>query len=365
MISQAKDAPQTESIKEVLLEFVEGENNGVELKITPPRTLTLGRSEQCDIYLGEKKISRLHCEIKVDDQGLVLRDNKSTNGTYINKKKVEGEVFIEHGDRVQLGTTVIKVSITKEALQTRKQIEAQSALQEEESIEHQSPSGLMDAISSVSQPQSKGFSNLSASKTNQLSPDVSKKESFKSEPEKLKPLSGNLTTMSLADLLQTFGQSSKSGVLKIVADQTGYITLYEGKVLACKIGQILGEKAFIRLLSWTNGDFELEPLPQNFQTSDIKNPMTQNVEALLMEGFRQFDEMQKFKSKMPDYKEKLQLAFPLNEPLSKLHPKVLDVLQMVLNHREIQSVLDQSSLSDLETLKVLYYLIHKNYIIAV
>ena len=51
-------------------------------------------------------------------------------------------------------------------------------------------------------------------------------------------------------------------------------------------------------------------------------------------------------------------------PLSKLHPRVLDVLQTVLNERDFEKVLDVSPLTDLDASKIVFYLMKKGYIVS-
>ena len=38
------------TVKEVILNFTEGENEGVEIKLTPPRVIRVGRSEESDVF---------------------------------------------------------------------------------------------------------------------------------------------------------------------------------------------------------------------------------------------------------------------------------------------------------------------------
>src|SRR5258706_2075972 len=97
-------------IEEVILHFLEGENEGVEIKLTAPRELYIGRSEESDIFLGEKKISRKHSMIIVEDEEIRISDLESTNGTYVNSKKIT-EATLKNGDQIKVGSSVIEVEI--------------------------------------------------------------------------------------------------------------------------------------------------------------------------------------------------------------------------------------------------------------
>lgn len=384
------------TIKEVLFEFVEGENDGVELRVTPHRTLIIGRSEECDIYLSEKKISRRHTEMIVSKENIIVKDLGSTNGTFVNKKKVS-EQEITSSDRIQVGTTVIKVTVFFETAQKEepqrstdpKYISLSHTQPRPKSLLHESPSGLMDPLPHVTPKpmlplQEQDFIEKndpeqapppqatsepapveleqSFSKTAHLTPAKPKNISDDDfVEEKSKPLSGSLSAMALADLLQTFWQNHKSGFLKISSRTNGSLVLFEGKIVSAHVGFVKGEKALYRMLGWSSGNFELLPLNPDFDLSKIESPINDSTENLLMEGFRQFDELEKIKSKLPP-SETLTLCKPLNAPLSKLHPRVLDIVQLILNTGNSQEVLDQSPFTDLETTKILVYLFQKNYI---
>jgi len=134
--------------------------------------------------------------------------------------------------------------------------------------------------------------------------------------------------------------------------------------VAAEVREAKGTKALFRMLGWNEGEFELLPLPDDFDAKAVDELIDGSVETLLMEGFRQFDELQKIKKGLPELSAKLKMKPQFTAPLSKLHPRVLDVLQVILNETEYEAVLDHSSLSDLETSKVVFYLLKKKYIVA-
>ena len=78
---------------------------------------TIGSYPDNDIILDRDKFtSGLHATLTISDEKLVLKDNKSTNGTFVNNKKVS-MCRLESGDSITIGDTVIEVliegSITK------------------------------------------------------------------------------------------------------------------------------------------------------------------------------------------------------------------------------------------------------------
>ena len=64
----------------------------------------IGRSRRCDIVLTDPNVSRQHAEIRKQDDGFMLLDLGSTNGTRVNRRDVK-QVVLQHGDRIELGTT--------------------------------------------------------------------------------------------------------------------------------------------------------------------------------------------------------------------------------------------------------------------
>lgn len=71
---------------------------------------TLGRGEKCTIRLGDKTVSTLHARLYRREGRLWVEDLGSTNGTFLNAKKVVSPVALQRGDRVTVGETVLEVA---------------------------------------------------------------------------------------------------------------------------------------------------------------------------------------------------------------------------------------------------------------
>ena len=72
--------------------------------------LTIGRAAGCQIPLDDSYVSQVHARVFRRDGDLLVEDLGSTNGTYLNRKKVDGTVPIRRGDRLQIGRTVLEVT---------------------------------------------------------------------------------------------------------------------------------------------------------------------------------------------------------------------------------------------------------------
>jgi hypothetical protein len=62
-----------------------------------------GRHPDSDIFLDDITVSRRHVEIVHGDDGYVLKDVGSLNGTYLNRERIEAEAPLHNGDELQIG----------------------------------------------------------------------------------------------------------------------------------------------------------------------------------------------------------------------------------------------------------------------
>ena len=101
-------SPALEGAKACLL-VLAGRQLGQLFELTPERRV-LGRSEAAGITIDDAGASREHASIHSSAIGYVLTDLQSTNGLFVNGKRVQRQVLRE-GDRIQIGsTTVLKFS---------------------------------------------------------------------------------------------------------------------------------------------------------------------------------------------------------------------------------------------------------------
>ena len=71
--------------------------------------LTVGRAGGCQITLDDTYVSQLHARVFRRDGQLFVEDLGSTNGTFLNRKKVNAPIAIRKGDRLQIGKTVMEL----------------------------------------------------------------------------------------------------------------------------------------------------------------------------------------------------------------------------------------------------------------
>lgn len=75
------------------------------------REVTLGRASGCVVSLeGDSYASSLHARVFPRDGDAWIEDLGSTNGTYLNERRIERPARLRRGDRVRVGHTVLEVS---------------------------------------------------------------------------------------------------------------------------------------------------------------------------------------------------------------------------------------------------------------
>jgi len=72
-------------------------------------TFLIGRTDDSHLCLPDDRFfSRHHCLLEIDPPRCFLRDLGSTNGTFVNGRRVR-EAFLNDGDRIQGGESVLLV----------------------------------------------------------------------------------------------------------------------------------------------------------------------------------------------------------------------------------------------------------------
>lgn len=100
-------------------------------------------------------------------------------------------------------------------------------------------------------------------------------------------LSGDLSFISFADILQLLGSTGSSGLLEIFneSESKAKIFFVRGDVVHSEIEELKGEEAFFNVFSWKKGHFRFSE-----DIFDHEQTMKNNLTGLILEGLRLLDE---------------------------------------------------------------------------
>jgi pSer/pThr/pTyr-binding forkhead associated (FHA) protein len=92
------------------LHSVDPEDAGLTFRLLPGTLKTMGRAPRTDFVVDAALVSRVHCRFTLSDAGeLELEDLGSTNGTFVNGRKVN-KVMLNDGDKLKIGRVEFVVS---------------------------------------------------------------------------------------------------------------------------------------------------------------------------------------------------------------------------------------------------------------
>jgi pSer/pThr/pTyr-binding forkhead associated (FHA) protein len=74
---------------------------------------TVGRASRADFILDVALVSRVHCRLTAGDDQLEVVDLKSTNGTFVNDKRIE-KARLATGDRLRVGR--VEMTVEKQVM---------------------------------------------------------------------------------------------------------------------------------------------------------------------------------------------------------------------------------------------------------
>ena len=299
-----------------VLRFISGKYQGGEFPIVPDKQIVVGRSSDLDMVLVEDMVSRKHARIAMQQDQIWIEDLGSTNGSVVNGEKIK-RARLKEGDRVLIGTSILKVIAGDAAAGQRNETEVKQQLE-----------------------------NVAAAR----------------RTSQARTMSGSIEEVPLPDLLQLFGTSKKSGVLVVrTDDDVGKIFMRKGMIYYVVINDlddVPPMKSIYRMLTWAKGLFDLDPPDER----EFPNEINASVQEILMEGLRQMDEFNQLRDNLPELNSRLVLTTPLTPALRDLKPDELDVIQLAHNFGHLETVMNKSQATDLETVQIVLKLLKLNYL---
>ena len=109
----------------------------------------------------------------------------------------------------------------------------------------------------------------------------------------------------------------------------------------------------------------IEPAPVEPSVElQVMEEIQESTEALLMEGVRQLDEFRNLQKQLPPLGSPLAVPTPLAGKLRELSPSELDTFQLVLDHGQLQKVLDNFPGTDLDAAQNIISLMKREFVVV-
>jgi pSer/pThr/pTyr-binding forkhead associated (FHA) protein len=86
----------------ISLQVASGRNAGQEIQVRGSRFL-IGRAEDCHLRAHSDQISRYHCALLIQKQGVFIRDYGSRNGTFVDGQRIFDQQALNDGQQLQVG----------------------------------------------------------------------------------------------------------------------------------------------------------------------------------------------------------------------------------------------------------------------
>jgi diguanylate cyclase (GGDEF)-like protein len=113
-LAELRTSPRKQSKDRHLLVRVKGAELGRVSRL-PPEPFRIGRSQDCELWLGDDGVSRKHARIFQDGSAYVVEDTESANGTFVQGQRITRQP-LRDGDVIQFGSTaVFRYTVTDES----------------------------------------------------------------------------------------------------------------------------------------------------------------------------------------------------------------------------------------------------------
>jgi pSer/pThr/pTyr-binding forkhead associated (FHA) protein len=288
------------------------------VRLSPLGEMVLGRDDDCEVVLDEEPVSRRHAKIQFLDRKPELHDLGSTNGTFLNGKRVH-RAFLKDGDQIQVGGSVFQVSATKEAA---------------------SPSSAAASAEDYKRAQT-----------------LMQKGKAAPSPGQSSAISGSLSEIRLPSLLQVIESDQATGTLVIrQGGREGTLHVHRGMIRHATLGRARGVKALYRLMVFDEGTFELFVPGRSPEYDTVEGELQKH----LLEAMRQKDELAVYRSELPPGDTPLAFNGEMSINPARVPVVVYEVMAAVGQYGTLERILEHCQLPDFEICRVLLVLLkHK------
>lgn len=110
-VIQEKHHVKAEQVQRIRLRIKTGKTSEQNIETNLVSSLIVGRSNTCDIYIDDTKLSRQHFVIESDGRNFYIMDLQSRNGTMLNGICIHGRQVLHSGDKIIAGLSDIYITI--------------------------------------------------------------------------------------------------------------------------------------------------------------------------------------------------------------------------------------------------------------
>jgi DNA-binding response OmpR family regulator len=170
------------------------------------------------------------------------------------------------------------------------------------------------------------------------------------EPQARTRFSGSLEDVAVVDVLQTVAISGKSGVASVKRGEREALLYFDrGQIIDAEVGDLRGEEAVYRTITWATGTFDVE-----FRPVERERVIEVSHQGLLMEGLRRVDELGRLAEQLPPETAVVDVDHEaLASRLSEIPDELNGILRLIDGKRTLLDLIDASPFDDLSTLTVL------------
>ena len=201
--------------------------------------LVIGRDAKCDLCLPHKEVSRQHGVLKVRGKALAYEDEGSSNGTYLNGKRIS-TVNLKVGDVLTLGPYELEI-VSNETMAARNDPDGSTNKMDLTAVARMNPEAAM---------------------------------------------AGRLEEIPIAEIFQGIEFNTKTGTLSVAAGtRRGKLVVKRGKPIYATFGKHKDDEAVLQMISLKEGRFSLSG-----EVEDGDATMQSTLTGLLLEASRRIDE---------------------------------------------------------------------------
>ncbi len=150
-------------------------------------------------------------------------------------------------------------------------------------------------------------------------------------------LAGHSEQLAIPDVIQVLSLNKRSGTLHIRGRSVGRIFFREGKILNAETRSLKGRKALFRIVTWPEALFEFEPGEPERPAEPALEGSTSSV---LMEGFKQLDELHQLAKRLPKLDERLRATRRKESELGVLSTMQRIILRAAAGGATLEEIID-------------------------